>query len=287
MPSNLSFLKVPCGKCFICKQNKSKEWSIRLNKEISMSSVSFFVTLTYNDDCVPFTKNGNKTLNKRDIQLFNKRLRITLQREYNIKYRFFICGEYGPRTMRPHYHGLFFFEEPISEKIFCSLVEKAWSNGFVVVKKADSHASNYCSKYVSMFVQLDVHDKEQQPTFALMSRRPGIGYAFTQNEQVQSYFNDNLARTITINGKFCSLPRYFKEKIYSEEVRNIIKEENYKYIDEFDKRLVGIAASHLSFEEKENRIRNLYHEHKMFYDRDAYENYKNRCLTILKLKGKL
>lgn len=46
------------------------------------------------------------TLSKTDVQKFLKRLR----KNYGKKVRYFICGEYGPKSFKPHYHILFFFD---------------------------------------------------------------------------------------------------------------------------------------------------------------------------------
>lgn len=40
---------VPCGKCPACLAAKSREWSMRIMDEVSLSSCACFVTLTYND----------------------------------------------------------------------------------------------------------------------------------------------------------------------------------------------------------------------------------------------
>lgn len=49
-------------------------------------------------------------VSKYDIQCFIKRVRISYERKYNepLELKYFICSEYGPCTLRPHYHGLFF-----------------------------------------------------------------------------------------------------------------------------------------------------------------------------------
>lgn len=70
---------VPCGKCIVCRQNRSAEWSARLVHESQYWEKKCFITLTYNNDNVPIVideKNsqGILTLNKTDYQKFIKRL---------------------------------------------------------------------------------------------------------------------------------------------------------------------------------------------------------------------
>lgn len=54
------------------------------------------------------------SVRKKDVQDWIKRGRITLERKAKkdgtdpIKFKFFITSEYGPRTLRPHYHGILF-----------------------------------------------------------------------------------------------------------------------------------------------------------------------------------
>lgn len=54
---------------------------------------------------------------KKDIQDFVKRLRISISRNpsffgLDTEVSYFICSEYGPKTYRPHYHGILFFRSP-------------------------------------------------------------------------------------------------------------------------------------------------------------------------------
>ncbi len=59
---------------------------------------------------------------KTDVQNFIKRLRYKISKlpynEKEKKIRYFICSEYGPKTLRPHYHGIIFFD---SEKLLTPL----------------------------------------------------------------------------------------------------------------------------------------------------------------------
>ena len=89
-------LLIPCGKCEACVQNKALEWTARLMKEAEEWKYTYFVTLTYDDNHV-------KDLNKRDLQLFLKRFR----KKTGFEMKYYITGEYGEMTFRPHYHAIF------------------------------------------------------------------------------------------------------------------------------------------------------------------------------------
>ena len=99
------FITVRCGHCVECESQRASEWSHRIMDELSLHKEAFFLTLTYNDDLIPIDHN----LCKRDVQLFIKRLRKHIS---PTKIRYFMCGEYGSKNERPHYHLLIFGWKP-------------------------------------------------------------------------------------------------------------------------------------------------------------------------------
>jgi hypothetical protein len=60
-----------------------------------------FITLTYDDRNLP----NDHSLNKKHFQNFLKRFRKAIHPQ---KIRYFMCGEYGDDTWRPHYHAIIF-----------------------------------------------------------------------------------------------------------------------------------------------------------------------------------
>lgn len=60
-----------------------------------------FITLTYDQEHLPSTG----SLIKKDFQDFMKRFRKAIE---PIKIRYFMCGEYGEKFQRPHYHAIIF-----------------------------------------------------------------------------------------------------------------------------------------------------------------------------------
>lgn len=82
---------VNCGTCSECRISKSKDWSARCYLESLNWPKNCFITLTYNNENLP----KNRSLVKRDLQLFWKNLR---KRGYKVRYM--ACGEYGPTTLR-------------------------------------------------------------------------------------------------------------------------------------------------------------------------------------------
>lgn len=44
---------VPCGKCEVCQQQKADARAFRIRRSITANDVALFVTLTYNNECLP------------------------------------------------------------------------------------------------------------------------------------------------------------------------------------------------------------------------------------------
>lgn len=65
-------LKLPCGQCIGCRLDRSRQWAMRCVHEASLHDDNCFITLTYNDENIPF----DASLRHRDYQLFMKRLRF-------------------------------------------------------------------------------------------------------------------------------------------------------------------------------------------------------------------
>ena len=96
-------IAIPCGGCHECRLSKSREWADRMMLELDHSKTAIFATLTYSPDFVPISMLDDNdecifTLDKRDVQLFLKRLRKRFEPR---EIRYFLSGEYGDTTQRP------------------------------------------------------------------------------------------------------------------------------------------------------------------------------------------
>lgn len=212
-------LDLPCGKCHACRSTRSSQWSFRLNKEAEVSSSAFFVTLTYDQPVI--TENGFMTLNKKDIQDFMKRLR-KLNKE---RLKYYAVGEYGSKTMRPHYHIILFNAD-------IETIDKAWSLngkslGHIHIGQVTEASTGYTLKYISKegkIPMFELDDREKE--FSLMSKRLGSNYI---TDQMVKWHKQNLFERMYVNlkdGKKVSMPRYYKEKIYTKYEREAIGEVN-------------------------------------------------------------
>lgn len=209
------FVTVPCGKCYACLSRKRSEWAFRLQKEERYSSSAYFFTLTYEDSNLDFNEDGYPCVSKNDIQLFMKRLRKIYAPE---KIRYFIVSEYGPETYRPHYHGLIFNAPAPTVDRFYRDLQSAWRYGFVEAGSVTPASINYCAKYCISKHRIK---PGYTPCFNLMSRRPGIGSTYVErhSELYKSKLQD---WSVFPGGQRVRLPRYFRQKIFSDEETRIL-----------------------------------------------------------------
>lgn len=197
--------RIPCGKCCGCRADWSTQWTARCMLESRKYSSNLFVTLTYNDDFIPF----DLELCKKDYQDFFKRLRKWCASVDKPSPRYRICGEYGERNGRPHFHAIIFnlsFDDMWlwfwtdgrrkrpnrfkgSYPVYRSpTLEKLWSvrnkdGSYSPIGHTLIGAVNYASiKYVSNYqLKLSGQDHEIKP-FAQSSTRPAIA---------RDYFEEN------------------------------------------------------------------------------------------------
>lgn len=171
-----------CGQCLPCRINRQRVWAHRIMLESTMYKENSFVTLTYDDLNLP----EGDTLVPRHPQLWIKRLRRA-----GLKFRYYLVGEYGETTHRPHYH-LALFGYPTcargATKIgrsgycceICSLLQSLWDYGFVYCGTVTPQSAAYIAGYVTkkMTAPGDPRLNGRHPEFARMSLRPGIGAHF-------------------------------------------------------------------------------------------------------------
>lgn len=195
--------RVPCGRCAACYQNRRSEWTTRLRLEHRYSSSAWFVTLTYDEDSLPFSSEGAPTLVKKDVQDFIKRLRI--RSSDNIRY--YAVGEYGTQTLRPHYH-LVIFNLSGSKSEVQERVASKWSFGLIHVGNVTPSSISYVAGYC---LQLSHYPEGSLRPFSLMSRKPGIGAQFV--ERFADYYDGNTHSDVIFNESDRKpMPRYFRKK---------------------------------------------------------------------------
>lgn len=109
-----------------------------------------------NDNAFPQFKGLFKYVNYRDYQLFAKRFRKYLFTKIGSyeKISSYVVSEYSPRTFRPHFHILFFFDSDEVAKNIRQAVYQSWRLGRVDTQLARDSAGSYVSGYLNSIVSL-------------------------------------------------------------------------------------------------------------------------------------
>lgn len=159
--------------------------------EATQHQRSTFSTLTYDRQHVPVLPNGRQTLVPGDARAFLNRLRGRIEPQ---RLRFFLCGEYGGKYERPHYHAIIFGLEcerestlrdhtnrPVPQRCceVCDMVSRAWGMGDVDLGRLTSERAAYTAHYVTKKLTRadDVRLDGRYPEFSRKSSMPGLGRA--------------------------------------------------------------------------------------------------------------
>lgn len=222
---------------------------------------------------------------KRDVQNFIKRLRFLISKTsipaYEQKIRYYISCEYGPKTFRPHYHGILFFDSPLLSTKITDFIVSAWSvkvrvagkgrNCFSFqpfadpnltrnyVKFCDSNTSYYVADYVTGNVNLPslLRFSIFRP-FHIQSKDPVIGLFKNDSETLLSSISRGtithlVSRTDSKKGitLLCDVP-FTKDSV------NSVWRKCYRYSElSFDAKhcLYSFCLSHI--EEYENEVNSI------------------------------
>lgn len=174
--------------------------------EQKLHEQSTFITLTYNPENCP----KSNSISKRELQLFLKRLR----KHTKIKFRYFAVGEYGSKSLRPHYHAIVF---GIGIDIMQENITKAWQLGMTHVGQVTAQSAAYVAHYTTKKnVNFKLNNPELEPEFTLMSRRPGLGmdWAYKIALAYQARHIKFEGTTYRTNGKVYPIDPYMRRTIH-------------------------------------------------------------------------
>lgn len=214
-PPNTRKVDIPCGYCLGCRLAKSKAWAVRCMHEAQTHRDNCFITLTYSQD------NYRPGLNHADFRRFIRRVVAAKG-----KTRYFMCGEYGDKFQRPHYHAILFgqrFPDTKHTKAGGSEeLERLWGMGFTSVDEANMETAAYIARYQvkkvyglrasAYYTRVDMRTGEYvrvRPEYCAMSKGPAIGHEFLTRYWPEIY----AARdgVVTKGGATLKAPRYYDE----------------------------------------------------------------------------
>jgi len=143
-------IQIPCATCILCREEQARQWAVRITHEAQAYIENSFVTLSYSDEHLP----EYGSLNYQHLQKFWKRLRKRLG-----PMRYYAVGEYGDKSLRPHYHAIIFNRAFTTDRIIVQtephllwtspLLEQIWGLGQVRVGAVTFQTARYTASYVT------------------------------------------------------------------------------------------------------------------------------------------
>lgn len=224
-------LEIACGQCTGCRLERSRQWAIRCVKEASLHDENTFITLTYNEETIP----ENGSLQKQDFQKFMKRLRKKIDKP--IKY--YMAGEYGEETNRPHYHACIFNFDFNDKELFkmyngnplyiSDTLDSLWPLGHHTIGQLTFETAAYTARYCMKKVMgkgLDAIDEttglkpyekinyygeiiQIQPEYNNMSLKPAIAREWIDQYGDETFVDDK----VIVRGKEMTPPEIFRAKV--------------------------------------------------------------------------
>lgn len=290
---------VPCGKCNECIKDKQNEYVVRTLEESMKRGNVWFFTLTYAPENVPikFDLDGEVieedpetgevfyadsakilSLNTDDIKSWKKRVRERINKRRKkegkdrIDFSYLICGEYGPKTHRPHYHGLFIG----LDKEYIQEFKEDWEKHFGFTQfnfintlgNEVEATAKYVAKYVCKMKDLEdenvLNGKVEKPR-----KQVSVGYGMPTRKRFDAMRKYHLANDLFPDMDIDDLYEVYtnggNEKV-KQVIRQIIKRRKYKTNG------------------KEYKLPN-YYKRKLFYIKDAYTG-KVRASQLQRLVSK-
>jgi hypothetical protein len=145
------------------------------------------------------------------------------------KVRFYMCGEYGPKEGRPHYHACLFNadfrdgRQPVGKSgsghTFYEQADltRLWGLGFATVQDLVPETASYCARYImkkalgeeAKTAYIDCDDDgvitQLKPEYAAMSLKPGIGARWFERYQRDVFPHDFVIH----DGTERQVPKYY------------------------------------------------------------------------------
>lgn len=236
-------VEIPCGQCEECREQKSREWQVRLNEELKNWNYKYMVTLTFDN------KSLKELLFKKKIKECNAACGYAIRhcleywrKDHKKSLKHWFISEMGHEgTERIHMHGIIFSNEPLEYKI-----EEVKNNGFLARwkywKYGLIHIGTYCNERTINYIVKYVTkiDNDHKGFIGQIFTSPGMGKNFLDNLYTNIYKyrkNASIDYYRLNNGSKVKLPTYYKNKLYNENERELIWRD---YMDTGDTTIKGV-----------------------------------------------
>lgn len=228
-------MTVGCGRCIPCHIKYCNQWAFRFKLHANTAVTHYCVTLTYAGEHLPKMrvysekhKQGKvyMTLRRSHASSFFKTLRNHHNKRYKNapnkpKISYLICGEYGDKFKRPHYHAIVFGAHADD-------IVKSWPYGAIYFGANNPDATvKYALKYVMKSRLWKSMGGSYERPFINVSK--GIGASLiergsktyqvvnTETGEFHKYkitcYNSNVPEQIEFGGIRMLLPRYYTKKL--------------------------------------------------------------------------
>ena len=222
-------ISVGCGWCQECRKKLANKWRIRLYEEYKHNNKAEFVTLSFSPESIAQLEKeiiekkykgieGNEIdvniLASYAIRMYTERWR----KKYKKAQRHWMITELGHKNSeRIHIHGIIWNTTNTDKEEFKNDITEKWKYGNVYIgEDVNEKTINYITKYIT---KLDTYHKGYKQKIITSK---GIGKEYINSEEAKrNRFKGDKTNTTykTQNGYIIELPRYYKEKMYTEEQR--------------------------------------------------------------------
>ncbi len=288
-------LMVPtgCGKCMECKNQKSRQWQVRLHEEIRHDKTGKFVTLTFSDE--EYKKLSEEITGVTDYNLDNEIATLATRRflerwrkKYKTSVKHWLVTELGHKgTENIHIHGVIWTKESKET------IEKIWKYGWTYIADetnggyVNEKTINYIVKYINKIDQ----DHPNYNNKILTSAGIGKKYLERTDIKLNKYNGTKTNETYqTRQGLKLNMPIYYRNHIYTEEekeklwLQKLDKEERWICGEKIDmKQGEEIYQKGLEYYRKKN-IRLGYGSNEIDYEKKRYEINRRKLQHWTRLK---
>lgn len=278
---------IACGRCMECRKAEARNWRVRMLEDIRHNKNGIMVTLTFSDESIKELIKATKEkygqgiigyeLDNAVATMAMRRFNERWRKEHKKAVRHWTVTELGHNgTENIHLHGIIWTDKGGEE------IKKHWKYGYVEYGQyVNEETISYIVKYIH---KQDVDHKEYKPKVltsagigkAYIERIDAEGNKYKESETKEYYRNRS--------GRKEALPKYWKNKIYSEEEREKL------WIEKMDKNerwINGIKVDISNGEEeyykilenaREKNERLGYQTNKIDWSRKKYEEERRTIL---------
>lgn len=222
--SDKRILAIPigCGRCIECRNQKRREWQVRLLEDVKHNKNGIFITLTFSNESI---KEISEKIDEsyrgyeRDNEIATKATRLFLERwrKANKKsVRHWLVTELGHNgTENIHMHGIIWTDKGVEE------IKRHWKYGYIWggYEGKENYVNEKTVNYITKYISKEDKDHKEYNSKILTSAGIGKGY---KGKKTQDYYK-------TKSGHKVALPKYMRNKLLTE------GEREKKWIEMLDK----------------------------------------------------